>query len=866
MLIKNQKNVDVSGDEFDGVEASIKDENLAHIIDLITRQQYRDPIGSIVREVTSNCFDSHIEAGVDDPVVIRVNEDEEGVYISFIDVGVGLSPDRVKNVYLSYGSSTKRGSNKEIGGFGLGAKSPLAYQESFYVNTNHDGKHYEYIVHRGVKLPRMELLLTTDTQERNGTEVRIYLKQTHDYVDFAKAFKRQLAYFNNVYIEDLVFRSRIDNAYTIIEGEHFKYRKDSGYDGLHLCIGVVAYPIDQSQFPSINRSIWKIPVALKFNIGELVVTPERESVRYIEFVDDDGNEIKDEWGNVVSTKSVIHKKILQLVSELEDMYKAKTITSYDSLPFYVDHLGVVPYIKLDGTSINLEGIVEALPIRFTPLSEFRGTIPTSYKSIFSEYRIITEVSRNQDGSKSRELESILDSSLYQALVVRRKSRGKLNAMKNKYLLDEISPHYGVTRWFYIIEPKPIAVGRAVTTWLKLPIKEIARTNETTLLEQVKLYREVIEDEVIRHSIDYDNLEIPEDWIVKYKASRKKTTVKEEDEIIVIDIGSEQLTDKKAMKLSHIKYFTGILLYGFKEDHNTLVAWQKKFDNSKFAEQTVTEWSLRKKVKTRRSYRVGTAIHNSKKINIVEIAKKDEKYFKVKLNAVHIEDFMGDNRVFKRFATATLIKQESKAIRVKGVDLAYSTSGLDTATLFDFILPPVAETLREVNKHVQEYGNGSLAPKLDEAMIELAKDYNLIDEAMYEKHTKLERYFGNLQLLNYMQFTYDSLPFIAEYVKLKGKKVADIWVELLPEEKELLIESIDKANYQLGIHKETQAYILTCSNYELSVFVYKNFSASHKLSEFSIYSKIVEHLNVRCSFIQSQVKELKQISDYYGITK
>ena len=102
------------------------------VFQLFTKNVYSNPIGTVVREITSNCFDSHVEAGVNAPVRIKKIFDAETNthYISFIDYGVGMSPDRVENVYGVYFESTKRVDNTQIGGFGIGGKTPLAYKRS----------------------------------------------------------------------------------------------------------------------------------------------------------------------------------------------------------------------------------------------------------------------------------------------------------------------------------------------------------------------------------------------------------------------------------------------------------------------------------------------------------------------------------------------------------------------------------------------------------------------------------------------------------------------------------------------------------------------------------------------------------------
>ena len=156
------------------------------VFQLFTKNVYSNPIGTVVREITSNCFDSHVEAGVDSPVVIRKHKDgQTGThYVSFIDYGVGMSPDRVKNIYGVYFESTKRVNNEQIGGFGIGGKTPLAYKRStgqgegeydnsFYVITNYDGTKYYYCIYEGAESPVISELHKEPTTDRNGTEIQV---------------------------------------------------------------------------------------------------------------------------------------------------------------------------------------------------------------------------------------------------------------------------------------------------------------------------------------------------------------------------------------------------------------------------------------------------------------------------------------------------------------------------------------------------------------------------------------------------------------------------------------------------------------------------------------------------------------------
>lgn len=116
---------DVGGD-IDTIKVSIDTENIGMLYEMLSKSIYSNPIGSIVRELVSNCFDSHIEEAekrgipkLEMPVVVRGFQEEGDYYIGFEDFGVGLSPERFRGIYLKYMSSTKRQSNSQLGMFGL---------------------------------------------------------------------------------------------------------------------------------------------------------------------------------------------------------------------------------------------------------------------------------------------------------------------------------------------------------------------------------------------------------------------------------------------------------------------------------------------------------------------------------------------------------------------------------------------------------------------------------------------------------------------------------------------------------------------------------------------------------------------------
>lgn len=267
------------------------------VFQLFTKNVYSNPIGTVVREIVSNCFDSHTEAGVDAPVLVKRFRDPQDntQYISFIDFGVGMSPDRVENIYGVYFESTKRVDNTQIGGFGIGGKTPLAYKRStgqgegeydnsFNVITNFDGIKYAYLIYEGEDSPVITLLHSEPTTDRNGTEIRVPVLDS-DIDKFTKEMVRQLYYFENVIFEgfedDYRHGETLSNEYQIIRSKSFLFRGEEYSEYVHICLGRVAYPIDYSVL-GLSQSDYRLPVAIRLEVGDINVTVSRESIDYSE--------------------------------------------------------------------------------------------------------------------------------------------------------------------------------------------------------------------------------------------------------------------------------------------------------------------------------------------------------------------------------------------------------------------------------------------------------------------------------------------------------------------------------------------------------------------------------------------------------
>jgi len=139
--------------------------------------QYRHKVRTPVQEIISNARDAQRENGNPEKAIkIQLPTKIEPTFI-VRDFGVGMDENRIKTIFTSFGASTKNADNSQTGGFGIGAKSPLAYTDSFNIKTYVDGKYWFYVIAKtkddGIGI---NLLDTGKTTEENGTEVQIPVK------------------------------------------------------------------------------------------------------------------------------------------------------------------------------------------------------------------------------------------------------------------------------------------------------------------------------------------------------------------------------------------------------------------------------------------------------------------------------------------------------------------------------------------------------------------------------------------------------------------------------------------------------------------------------------------------------------------
>ena len=352
----SQGNIEVVGDikEF---KTSIDPKNLEFITTLLSSNLYSDPEQSFIREIVSNAWDSHVEAGTTDiPVIVRFSKCDGEGSVTIRDYGVGLSPERFQEVYCNIGSSTKRDSNDFIGGFGIGKYSSLACSNTVYITSYYEGKAYYYVMVKSGNSITTNLLMEKPTNERNGVEVTI--KSISSFTPYDKALQC-IVFFPNIYI-DGAFNADMINSAKLKRFNNFAAA--SIFVPSKLLLGNVLYPVQKYHLNYETRNfIEKIEstgIVIKFDVGEINITPNRENIIY------SSDTIKKIEDRVMAAKAeldaLVDAKVTKDYDDIIEYYNAVSKTVYydpvsDSIKTYGSYYRIEP-AKMLSTSITYKGV------------------------------------------------------------------------------------------------------------------------------------------------------------------------------------------------------------------------------------------------------------------------------------------------------------------------------------------------------------------------------------------------------------------------------------------------------------------------------------------------------------------------------
>ena len=287
-LIKEKRNLDL-GEMVSQEAFSIG--NVGMLMEIVTSKIYTNPIKILVQEVISNARDAHREFGNPDEPVMVTLPTRANPSLIIRDFGIGIDPYRMENIFIKYGKSTKRGTNDQTGGFGLGAKSPLAYSDNFQIETWVPDKlecGYEGIVKRVYSVflndsgrPILGKASEEPSDGKRGTSIIVPCKSVNDIPTFKMWLKEVCKYWT---VKPIVEGMEWDLEDPLVSGDGWDL-----YDGIEEPFALV----DEIPYPIRLRDIFReegmgeeikamkeLNLAIHFKTGEVGMTASREELEF----------------------------------------------------------------------------------------------------------------------------------------------------------------------------------------------------------------------------------------------------------------------------------------------------------------------------------------------------------------------------------------------------------------------------------------------------------------------------------------------------------------------------------------------------------------------------------------------------------
>lgn len=311
--------------------------NLDFIATLLTSNLYSKPLESFLRETVANAYDSHIEAGTEEPILLLIEDaGQQKIYnyesskkyrISIRDYGVGVSPERFDKIYKNIGSSTKRESNDFIGMFGIGRFSCLSLSDVATINSYYNGKKYSYMMYKNGGGINIDKVSEVQGDYKNGLEVSVE-KDINSPYDINEAIKK-LALFDKLHVTykgtNYTIKREVEefNNRRIFKFKYFSICNLVGYGHRNFFkVGSVIYECNSYTNLNTSRLIIDLP------IGEVDITPNREALQYTDY-----------------TNNTIEKQIKLVKEELQEEINSSLNGNYTLSSFFSRYI--------IGTSVTL---------------------------------------------------------------------------------------------------------------------------------------------------------------------------------------------------------------------------------------------------------------------------------------------------------------------------------------------------------------------------------------------------------------------------------------------------------------------------------------------------------------------------------
>lgn len=253
----------------------------AKMFDILINKMYTNKPGAVIRELSANAWDAHVEAGNSDvPFDLQLPTWLDKTF-SIRDYGTGIPHESFEEIYTNIGASTKEGSNDFIGSFGLGSKVSFTMTDTFMVENWNSGTKTTWICFKDKGEPQVSKVSEEPSDEPSGLKVSFSFDEG-DVPEFTKQVSKQLRFFpvkpNIAGGEGQVRFLELPNGW---ETQDYFYTSGNDRYSLaenYLVMGNVAYSLNSSEFDYSLRPLFNKGLTIKAPIGAVDIPPSRENL------------------------------------------------------------------------------------------------------------------------------------------------------------------------------------------------------------------------------------------------------------------------------------------------------------------------------------------------------------------------------------------------------------------------------------------------------------------------------------------------------------------------------------------------------------------------------------------------------------
>ena len=279
-------------------------DDTAKAFETLSNTLYSNKIRAIVRELSTNAYDSHVENGnPEQPFIIELPNELEPKF-AVEDFGTGMEEEKVLGTYSCYFSSDKSDTNTQTGVFGLGSKSPFSYTDNFTVTSWFNKEKKVYLCSKDENdIPNIVKVFEEKSSREPGVRIELAIKK-EDFYNFKNETESVLRPFTHKpkitgivdleiqKYEEVILRNgiweifkdnhrgRYNNKVLALQGNiEYVVNFDEFKKNLDKTV-YQKYSFNKEQFEKMMKFFGGINCKIDFPIGAIAFTTDRERLKY----------------------------------------------------------------------------------------------------------------------------------------------------------------------------------------------------------------------------------------------------------------------------------------------------------------------------------------------------------------------------------------------------------------------------------------------------------------------------------------------------------------------------------------------------------------------------------------------------------